>query len=276
MARVVVIFAILSLITGAMFWLARLPNQHPDVVATIRVASSEAAAPTPATSGAASEPTAAVTTPAPSADAVPPAETAQASSVPPLPTTGAEANILQQTMTTGAQTGLVVENVEGTGDNSISLRGRADPGATVKISVDGKAEGEVVVGGTGTWSISVNKAKDEAEPKIVLELIAADGKMLDKTNFVFKKTPLAAPPLAPQDHTLITAQAAAPKAEEVHRPQRKHRATLRVRRGESLWRIAKRRYGDGDKWRKIYEANRARIGDDPDYLRAGTRLVLPG
>ncbi|MCZ6602911.1 MAG: LysM peptidoglycan-binding domain-containing protein [Planctomycetota bacterium] len=48
-----------------------------------------------------------------------------------------------------------------------------------------------------------------------------------------------------------------------------------VRDGESLWTIAREIYGDGDRWRSIYDANRVRISN-PDRLVAGTRLVLPG
>jgi len=51
---------------------------------------------------------------------------------------------------------------------------------------------------------------------------------------------------------------------------------LKLRRGESLWRIARRQLGSGHKWRALYEANKDRIGGDPDYIRAGTRLILPG
>ena len=278
MARVVVIFAILSLITVAMFWLAQHPNTHSDVLATIPVAPGDKPSTTPASETPPAD-TATATSPTPPAsgsDALPPAEAATTASVPPLPSTGPGADVLQQTTTTSpntAQTGLVVEDVAAGGGNSIALKGRADPGATVRVSVNGKPAGEVTVGGGGSWSLAVDKGKGEAEPTIVLELVAADGKVIDKTNFVFKT--LTAPPLSPQDHTLITAQTATPK-ETVHKPHRqRHGATFRVRRGESLWRIARRQLGSGDKWRVLYEANKERIGGDPDYIKPGTRLILP-
>jgi nucleoid-associated protein YgaU len=277
MARVVVIFAILSLIAGAMFWLARHPGPHSDAVTTIPVAASqkpqEPASSIPAPSTNETNSTAAETSPA-GGDALPPAEAAASSSVPPLSPSGPEANILQQSTTTsptGTQTGLVVEDVQASGDKSISLKGRADPGATVKVSVNGKAAGEVTVGGGGSWSLSVDKGEGGGEPKIVLELVGADGKVLDKTNFVFKT--LVAPPLSPQDQSLITAHTAVPKPVTTHKQRH---ATFRVRRGESLWRIARRQLGSGHKWRALYEANKDRIGGDPDYIQPGTRLVLPG
>lgn len=50
-----------------------------------------------------------------------------------------------------------------------------------------------------------------------------------------------------------------------------------VKSGDSLWKIAQSTaiYGDGDKWRTIYNANKAVIGVNPNTLRAGQRLVIP-
>ncbi len=48
-----------------------------------------------------------------------------------------------------------------------------------------------------------------------------------------------------------------------------------VRSGDTLTRIAVLEYRDTDKWRVIYEANRALIGWDPDRLKVGMRLRIP-
>jgi nucleoid-associated protein YgaU len=48
-----------------------------------------------------------------------------------------------------------------------------------------------------------------------------------------------------------------------------------VAKGDSLWKIAKAHYGNGNKWRKIYEANRATIGDNPDIIHPGQTLTIP-
>ena len=49
-----------------------------------------------------------------------------------------------------------------------------------------------------------------------------------------------------------------------------------VQGGDSLSRIAKRLLGDGNRWREIYDANRAVIGDDPDLIKPGQQLRIPG
>jgi nucleoid-associated protein YgaU len=48
-----------------------------------------------------------------------------------------------------------------------------------------------------------------------------------------------------------------------------------VKPGDTLQRIAEQHYGDAGQWPRIYQANRALIGADPDNLVAGTTLQLP-
>lgn len=47
-----------------------------------------------------------------------------------------------------------------------------------------------------------------------------------------------------------------------------------VTSGESLWSIAKKHYGDGAQWQKIYKANKVKI-QDPNLILAGWVLVIP-
>jgi nucleoid-associated protein YgaU len=51
--------------------------------------------------------------------------------------------------------------------------------------------------------------------------------------------------------------------------------TYTVVKGDSLSKIAKREYGDADKWRTIYEANKDLI-KDPDLIYPGQQLRIPG
>ena len=51
--------------------------------------------------------------------------------------------------------------------------------------------------------------------------------------------------------------------------------TYTVSEGDTLGSIAERFYGDPTLWRRIYDANRSAIGDNPDNVRVGTVLTIP-
>lgn len=48
-----------------------------------------------------------------------------------------------------------------------------------------------------------------------------------------------------------------------------------VVRGDSLWRIAKKFYGNGSKYTVIYEANKSVIGGNPNLIYPGQVLTIP-
>jgi nucleoid-associated protein YgaU len=48
-----------------------------------------------------------------------------------------------------------------------------------------------------------------------------------------------------------------------------------VQSGDTLATIAQQYYGDSTQWRRIYDANKDTIGDDPDKLKLGTKLTIP-
>ena len=50
--------------------------------------------------------------------------------------------------------------------------------------------------------------------------------------------------------------------------------TYTVARGDSLSKIAKHVYGNANRWRDIFEANRDQL-DDPDLIQPGQVLKLP-
>ncbi|KQO69709.1 hypothetical protein ASF22_03745 [Methylobacterium sp. Leaf87] len=50
--------------------------------------------------------------------------------------------------------------------------------------------------------------------------------------------------------------------------------TARIERGDSLWAISRRTYGEGDRYTAIYDANQDQIRD-PDLIYPGQVFVLP-
>ena len=47
-----------------------------------------------------------------------------------------------------------------------------------------------------------------------------------------------------------------------------------VKSGDSLSKIAKALYGDAKRWPEIYEANKALIGDNPNLIHPGQKLII--
>lgn len=56
---------------------------------------------------------------------------------------------------------------------------------------------------------------------------------------------------------------------------REKQITYIVKKGDTLWNLAKRYLGDGALYTKIHELNRDVIGSDPSYLREGIVITLP-
>lgn len=50
--------------------------------------------------------------------------------------------------------------------------------------------------------------------------------------------------------------------------------TYIVKRGDTLWGIAQRNYGDGSKYTKIFEANKDKI-KNPNVITKGMELIIP-
>ena len=47
-----------------------------------------------------------------------------------------------------------------------------------------------------------------------------------------------------------------------------------IQKGDSLWKIAKKELGDGNRWKYLYELNKDKI-KNPNKLRAGQKIIIP-
>ena len=74
---------------------------------------------------------------------------------------------------------------------------------------------------------------------------------------------------APAGRTVPAAQAPAPTGAT-------DGGTYTVVSGDSLSKIAKKHLGDAKRWRELYDANKGVIGDDPDLIKPGQKLRIPG
>lgn len=95
----------------------------------------------------------------------------------------------------------------------------------------------------------------------------------DNARRVFDGAPAAPAPKAevPRDTNAVKATAVAPT---VSKPPAAG-PTYTVQTGESLWKIAERTLGDRNRWREIFELNKAAMFNNPNLAYPGTALVLP-
>lgn len=90
----------------------------------------------------------------------------------------------------------------------------------------------------------------------------------------------SSPPSDGSETTQQTATETEPdkmSSEHTDKPKQESKERARVyvaRKDDSFWKIARRVYGSGAKWRKIWEANRD-ICPRPGDLRPGMKLILP-
>ena len=195
----------------------------------------------------------------------------------------------------GPATGIIVEKIAGGEAGEATLTGRADPGATVRAEINGKRAGEVVVGVDGNWTLVADNPSGKPAKSLRLKLFAKDGGELDDTEVPYKvsapeaKTAAAEPKPSKDSSAVLTSKPpgadaqAGGKSSEVaamfeaptYVPDKPKRQVIRVRRGDSLWRISKRHLGNGKKWDKFYRLNKRKI-DNPDLIYPGQTLILPG
>ena len=88
-------------------------------------------------------------------------------------------------------------------------------------------------------------------------------------------TASAAPIASPQRPQLASPVASAAPTAQATPTSSAEMETYAVQPGDTLLSIAEQFYGDSTKWRRIYEANRDVIGDDPDKLKIDTKLKIP-
>jgi nucleoid-associated protein YgaU len=89
----------------------------------------------------------------------------------------------------------------------------------------------------------------------------------------------SAPLLAERYPDLCPRQRRVPSARQTHQPaSTRHRAGERVyvvSEGDTLFDIARHELGKASRWVEIFDMNHDVLGEDFDYLRPGTELVLP-
>jgi nucleoid-associated protein YgaU len=132
----------------------------------------------------------------------------------------------------------------------IRLTGEAPSGAPVRIYVDNQPSAEVLVEASGRWSAVLDQNLAPGVYTLRLDQMDSEGRPVARLETPF--TRVSQPPVAGQaevDYVI-------------------------VQPGNSLWRIARRTYGQGLQYSVIYQANKEQIRD-PDLIYPGQVFELP-
>lgn len=141
---------------------------------------------------------------------------------------------------------LTLDSVDYDDKGAVILSGKAKPGLTVRPYLDGTLLGEATADAEGRWRLVPKGTIKPGTYTLRVDELGADGKVVQRVELPFER----AEPSSLQAGNVI------------------------VQPGNSLWRIARRTYGEGTAYAVIYRANEASI-KDPDLIFPGQVLSLP-
>lgn len=229
----------------------------------------ETPAPVAETPAAASAPAPAAEAPAPAA-VEPPAPAAETPAVEAAPAPAAETPAAPPSEPAAAPAPVVtIDAVELENGSRFYAAGSAADGAVVRLYIDDKALGDAK-SGKGRWLFQGDVKLAPGKHLVRIDQIGAGGAVLARAEVPFEIADdvLSAPTLA---SGVGSAQAGAGSAGEASPTQP---STFIIRRGDNLWMIAKRLYGQGIRYSTIYQANTDQIRN-PDLIYPGQVFVIP-
>lgn len=137
-------------------------------------------------------------------------------------------------------------------EGTLSLSGRGKPGARITVYVNNKPVGSTEVDGDGNWSLVPDHSIPAGNHTLRIDQHDESGKVISRIELPFQKAPASDVVLAQNSGSLSAI----------------------VQPGNSLWRIARRVYGEGMEYTVIYQANQDQIRD-PDLIYPGQIFSLP-
>ena len=143
---------------------------------------------------------------------------------------------------------LMLETVDYDEAGAVIFSGRAEPNARVRVLADGEIVGETQAGPDGRWSVLADSSFAPGVYDLQVDQLNEEGE--------------------------VTAVIALPFERASEEALSLGGGSVVVQPGNSLWRIARRLYGEGIQYTVIYEANRDQIRD-PDLIYPGQVFDAP-
>jgi nucleoid-associated protein YgaU len=143
---------------------------------------------------------------------------------------------------------LSLETVDYDDDGAVIFAGRATPGSRVRVFANGAIVGQTATDVNGRWSLRAAESLAPGVYDLQIDMLSVDGQVEAVIALPFERM--------------------APEAIQLGEGR------VIVQPGNSLWRIARRLYGEGMRYTVIYQANRDQIRD-PDLIYPGQVFSTP-
>ncbi len=154
---------------------------------------------------------------------------------------------------------------------SVSITGTSDPGATISVYCDNEPLATVRAGRDGVWRVVVEKKLGTGQHNFRAERIdAATGKASAQALIAIER-------LVPKPAEVAAKETALKPAAPGSTPsalQTAQKEVYTIRRGDTLWAIAKRYLGSGLRYTTIFQDNREVI-NNPDLILPQQQVKVP-
>lgn len=142
---------------------------------------------------------------------------------------------------------LSIDVIQSDAEGDVTISGKGPENAEIHLYIDNVYQNKVHVGSDNAWQDEINTALDDRAVTVRVDQVMPDGKVTARAEVGFAR-------------------------ESLDEPSTMARVT--VQPGNSLWRIARRTYGDGIDYVIIYRANQNQIRN-PDLIYPGQVFMLP-
>ena len=180
---------------------------------------------------------------------------------------------------------LVVSSVKAGDGGRLEAEGSAEPGMRLRLTLNGAFLADVVAGLNGFWSLTIEHGMTPGLYTLEAQQFAAAGGAHAEASFAYSQAlgaatePASAPAASAKPVETSQSAAAASMLLQDVKPASSHAVvaavlTTTVVRGDNLWDLARRYYGDGLRYADIYSANSAQIRN-PNLIYIGQVFVVP-
>ncbi|MEM1049339.1 MAG: LysM peptidoglycan-binding domain-containing protein [Pseudomonadota bacterium] len=154
----------------------------------------------------------------------------------------------------------------------VYVAGESSGQGVIRVYIEDQYVGETAPNSRGQWILKAPKSIEAGQHAVRADEVATDdGKVTARAEVTFEREEDA---IALTPVVAVGSGAASGTAGTDVDAGRREIPALIIRKGDNLWRISQRHYGEGIRYTTIYQANQGQIRD-PDLIFPGQVFLLP-